>query len=104
MAGNHYEFTETLWLYAGKAAWHFVTVPHDISADIRFLTADHKRGWGAVSVTATIGRSMWQTSIFPDKKSECYLLPIKAEIRKAESLQAQGDVHVSLDIAGGILL
>ena len=104
MAGKHYEFTATLWLYSGKAAWHFVTVPHVISADIRFLTADNKRGWGAVPVAASIGGTTWQTSIFPDKKSECYLLPIKAEIRKAESLQAQGDVQVSQDIAAGMLL
>ncbi len=51
-------------------------------------------------MTATIGESRWQTSIFPDTKRNAYLLPIKADIRKAEGLAVGEavDVSVSLDL------
>lgn len=43
-------------------------------------------GWGSLPVMATIGKTSWKTSIFPDKKSESYLLPLKAEVRKKEKI------------------
>ena len=42
-------------------------------------------------VKVTIGASRWQTSIFPDGARRVYVLPIKRDIRRAESLDA-GDV------------
>ena len=40
-----------------------------------------------------IGRTRWQTSVFPSKDVSGYLLPIKASVRKAEKL-VEGDVAV----------
>ena len=37
-----------------------------------------------------IGKTEWDTSLFPDKKSGTYLFTIKADVRKAETL-ADGD-------------
>ncbi|WP_320159276.1 DUF1905 domain-containing protein [Acinetobacter bereziniae] len=33
-----------------------------------------------------VEQSVWKTSIFPDKQSEGYLLPLKAEIRNKEKI------------------
>jgi hypothetical protein len=82
--------TTQLWKYSGESAWHFVTLPADVSARIKFLQSG-RRGFGAVRVKATIGKSQFETSVFPDSKSGCYLLPVKASIRKAEKI-GHGDV------------
>ena len=87
----HFKFTAALWLYAGKAAWHFVTVPKAISEEIKFFTSTNKTAWGSVRVGVQTGESQWNTSLFPDQKSGCYFLPIKAEIRKKEKIST-GDM------------
>ena len=91
-----YQFTAPLWLYQGKAAWHFISVPVEPATQIRFLTAGTKRGWGSVRVAVTIGQTNWQTSIFPDRKTGTYLLPVKADIRNRENLSVDDAVDVLL--------
>lgn len=86
MAYN-YKFKAKVWLYPGMAGWHFITVPKKLSMDIKQRFGDLKRGWGSIPILATIGQTSWGTSIFPDKKSGCYLFPIKAEVRKNENIK-----------------
>lgn len=93
-----YTFTAPLWIYPGKSAWHFVSVPKDISADIDEFFIMAKRGWGSLKVTVTIGKTTWETSIFPDKKTETYLLPIKKDVRQVEEISEGDDVAVNLQL------
>ena len=44
----------------------------------------------------TIGKTRWQTSVFPSKDVAGYLLPIKASFRKAEKLGEGDTVTVEL--------
>lgn len=94
-----FSFTATCWLWqAEKAAWHFVSLPKDKSEEIKFFHENmttKKRGWGAVKVKATIGNTTWKTSIFPQKTGE-YILPIKANIRKAEQILEGNTIKVNL--------
>jgi hypothetical protein len=90
-------FTAPLWLWSGKAAWHFITVPEDHAGMIR-MAVPRRAGFGAVKVKARIGVSQWSTSIFPDSKSGTYLLPIKADVRKREGLGVGDEADVSLFI------
>lgn len=89
-------FTAPLWLWNGKGAWHFVTLPVDDSQIIRMAVP--RRGWGSVRVKARIGETSWATSIFPDSKSGAYLLPVKAEVRKAEGIAPGDAVEVALSL------
>ena len=73
---EHVQFSAPLWQYPGEGSWYFVSVPADISDDIADLTAGTRKGFGSVRVTATIGSTTWQTSVFPSK-SGTYLLPVK---------------------------
>lgn len=59
-------FPTELWIWdaATKGSWFFVTVPEDVSVDLRF-EAGEPRGFGSVRVEATIGGSVWKTSVFP---------------------------------------
>lgn len=85
-----------LWRYPGAAAWHFVTLPKKQSEEIKKDFSTLRKSWGSLPVTVTLGKTRWQTSLFPDKKSGCYLLPVKADIRKKEGI-GHGD-RVSFSI------
>ncbi len=92
------DFSETVFLWQGKAAWHFIPVPQDLSEDIQEMFGRERSGWGSVKVTARIGATTWQTSIFPDSTRGSYLLPLKKAVRTAESIVAGDTVHVTLDL------
>jgi Domain of unknown function (DUF1905) len=98
----NFTFTGELWLYPGKAAWHFITLPHATGQQVKFFqghgSGGGRRGFGAVRVIATIGKTAWTTSIFPDSKSGSYLLPVKADVRRAEKLTHGSLVTVSVTL------
>ncbi len=94
-----YTFKAELWLYAGEAAWHFITIPVDISQEIKAITAGPRRGFGSVRVTVTVGEYSWKTSIFPDAKTGCYLLPVKKEVRAKNTLLPGDVVAISFTLS-----
>lgn len=92
-----YRFDAELWLWDGEAAWHFVTLPEDVSDDIG-VRATARRGFGSVRVRVTVGASTWATSVFPDSKRGAYLLPVKRQVREAEGLELGNRVPVRLEL------
>ena len=94
-----YEFEATTWEYGGQSSWFFVTVPKHISEDIKEVSGPLKRGFGSVRVAVVVGGSAWQTSVFPDSKTGCYILPLKKEVRKAEHIDTTSVFAVELEIA-----
>lgn len=95
-----YSFSAELWHFPGEAGWHFITLPLDVSEEIREETAAFRKGFGSVKVTAEVGGQAWQTSIFPDSKSGSYLLPVKKAIRSAARLSAGDEIDVRLAVHG----
>jgi hypothetical protein len=93
-----YEFSAPIWLYQGQGAWHFITLPVDVAARIRHLITGPRRGWGSVRVKVSIGRTTWATSIFPYKELNSFILPIKAQVRKAEGLSLGDAPLISLTV------
>lgn len=84
-----YTMTEKVFLYPGEVGnWHFVPVTKAVGQEIRAKYGKHAKGFGSLPVTVTIGKTSWQTSIFPDKYSGSYLLPLKAAVRKKENIEA----------------
>lgn len=98
MAQDGYCFETELWLHQGEAAWHFLTLPADVSDDIEARTADQHRGFGSVRVRVTIGATTWQTSVFPDSKRGAYVLPVKKDVRRAEGIDTGDTVDVRIDL------
>ena len=90
-----HRFEAELWLWEGDAAWHFVTLPEDISDAVE-EQAGPRRGFGSVPVQVTIGSSTWTTSVFPDSKRGAYLLPVKKQIRTREGFGLGDRVLVEL--------
>ncbi len=97
---ERHEFTAELWAYDGPSGWHFLTVPGEVSEDIREL-AGPTTGFGAVRVQVRIGATTWLTSVFPDASTGCYVLPVKKAVRRSESLEVGDPVQVSLKLRTG---
>lgn len=82
-----------------SGAWRFARLPENISAKIKEMQKGKlRRGWGAVYAKAKIRKTSWQTSIFPDRHSATYLLPLKKEVRYEENLYDGIDINVSIEI------
>jgi Domain of unknown function (DUF1905) len=81
-----------LWRYPGPAGWYFVTLDAGLSQWIRALETKRKVGWGYVKAQVTLGKSTWETTLFPSKEHG-YLVAIKAVIRKKEKV-GEGDTLV----------
>ena len=91
-----FKLKSKVWIYPGQAAWHFTTLPKKEAQKIKELFAGMTRGFGSIPVTVSLGKSSWKTSIFPDKKSGSFLLPIKAKIRKEEKIGADQEIVYNL--------
>lgn len=86
-------FTGGVWRWEGDSPWHFVTLPLDVADEIRDQAAGVRRGFGSVRVRVTIGATVWSTSVFPDKRSGGFLLPLKKDVRDREGIDAGDHVH-----------
>ncbi|MEZ4988075.1 MAG: DUF1905 domain-containing protein [Saprospiraceae bacterium] len=84
--GVPYTFTAAVWQYEGNGGWHFVSLPKEVSSEIRQYFQAAEEGWGRLKATARIGQSEWLTAIWFDTKKGTYLLPLKAAIRKQEHI------------------
>ncbi len=92
MKKKSYKIKEKVWLYPGDmAAWHFITLPKSAGMEIKETYGALAKGFGSLPVEVTIGKTKWRTSIFPDKISKSYLLPLKAKVRTSEEIEV-GDV------------
>lgn len=94
-----FTFKAKLWLYKGDGAWVFATLPINYSQDIKEITSNFpRRGFGSVKVTAKASNYEWKTSIFPDKKSGSYILPIKKEARVKANINIGDESNFSIRI------
>jgi hypothetical protein len=98
MKKSTYKIQSKVWPYPGMAGWHFLTVPKKESEAIKKVHGAHARGWGSLPVTAVIGKTSWKTSIFPDRQSGTYLLPLKVAVRRSEGVDAGDSVSYSITI------
>ena len=90
--------TAPLWLWSGEGgSWHFITVPEELSGDIRAQSITRRSRFGSVRVEATINGISWRTSVFP-QKSGGYILPVKRAVRRSADIAAADEVTLTLDI------
>jgi hypothetical protein len=90
------EFSGKILFWKGPAPWFFVAVPAKQSRDIQAISTLVTYGWGVIPVHVRIGKTDFQTSLFP--KDGRYLVPIKVSVRKAEKLDKGDKVAVRLEI------
>lgn len=94
------EFDAELWEWDARRddSWTFVSLPVEESEEIRELTGSRRRGFGSVRVRVEVGGSAWATSIFPDKASGAYVLPVKKAVRRAEGVEAGDTAKFRVEI------
>lgn len=88
----------TIWKYGGVASWYFITLTKKQGSEIKDRYSNLKKGWGSIPVEVTIGKTTWKTSIFPDKQSGSYLLPLKALVRSKEGLREGKKLRFALQV------
>ncbi len=106
-----YRFTSLVSIYnTENGAWHFACLPRDVAQSIKYMTGGNipRRGFGSVRVAVAVqpknsahlgGQAiMWKTSIFPDSKTNSYLLPIKNAVRKQAQIHHGDEVEFVLNI------
>ncbi len=89
-----------IWLYPGKAGWHFVTLPKKVSAGIKVMSEGMRSRLGSVRVLVTIKGETWKTSLFPSQEAGAYLLPIKVDVRKKAKIDAGDTIAVRIELEG----
>ncbi|MBK7959551.1 MAG: DUF1905 domain-containing protein [Bacteroidetes bacterium] len=94
--GVKYQFTNKPWRYDGPNGWCFISLPEEMSKDIRAHFKQDEEGWGRLKATAKVGNSEWKTAIWFDTKVNTYLLPLKATIRQKEKVELDKHLTVSL--------
>ena len=92
------EISGPIWFWKGPAPHYFVTVPEKESDELRDILRSVTYGWGMIPVVARIGKTEWTTSLFP--KDGLYIVPIRANVRKAEKIQEGDVVTVRLEVIG----
>jgi hypothetical protein len=96
-----------LWRWSAKqdsadpGAWSFITLPIEVAEDLRDSLVRPPRGFGSVKVEVVVGQTHWSTSVFPDKDSGSYVLPVKQAVRRAHDLDEGDPVTVTLCLAAG---
>lgn len=85
-----YTFDGPVWRGTSTDTWYFVTLPIEAAQGLRALHGKAS-GFGSIRVRAEIGPVAWKTSVFPDRRTGSFLLPIKADVRRRTNLTA-GDV------------
>lgn len=83
--------TSEVWRWPGSltGAWYFVYVDKKLNDEIK--TLGRRYGSGFVSVKVTVGKTSWDTALFPYKKENVYLISIKSSVRKKENISI-GDI------------
>ncbi|WP_370246818.1 DUF1905 domain-containing protein [Nocardioides sp.] len=90
------EFAGPVIEWRGPAPFYFVELPDAPAAAIEDAAALLTYGWGAIPALATTGATTWRTSLFP--KDGTYLLPVKAAVRRAESIELGDVVEVAMRV------
>jgi hypothetical protein len=95
------QMTATLWRWSGEGgSWHFLSIPEEISGEIRAQSLLRRGGFGSLRVEASVHDVTWRTSVFP-QKSGGYILPVKADVRRRANVGAGDEVDLTLEIIEG---
>ncbi len=93
-----FEFSAEVWVYNAAGGWHFVSLPQELTNEIRTYGKDLERGWGRLPVTALVNTTEWKTSLWYDTRRQTYLLAFNAAVRRKEAIKSGQIVAVKIRI------
>ena len=86
-----------IWTGADGSS-HFMSIPDELSGEIRAHAMLVRRGFGSVKVEVTVDGFTWRTSVFPSKSSGGYFLPVKIEACRNAGIVPGDIVEVELEL------
>jgi hypothetical protein len=95
-----YAFAGVVRLWPANEKFLLLPLPQEISAEIFEISDGLTAGFGSLKVEARIGSLTWRTSIFPDKASSTFELPLKAEVRKKNDLVVGSVALCEIELVG----
>ena len=74
-----------------------MSLPEEMSGDVRAHSFALRRGFGSVRVEVTLDSETWQTSLFPVKEGG-YFLPVKVAVCRKVGIVAGDEVTLELEL------
>jgi hypothetical protein len=104
MATTIWPFEAELWAWQGPASWVFLSLPQAYADTVKRAcllgSTGPKRGWKLVPVLVEVGETRWETSLFPDRESGSYILPVKAAMRRKLGVSVGDRISLCLHLQG----
>ena len=92
-----FQFTAEVWYWRGPAPFSCVSLPAEITAEIKAISNLVTYGWGMIPVTGCVGETEFTTSMFFRNKKE-YVLPLKDAVRRSETIDEGDTITVTIAI------
>lgn len=94
---NFFSFQAKVWIWPSESAsWYFVYVDKNLTDIIKKQAP--KQHMGMVRVEAQIGKTCWKTSLFPNKKEACFIIPIKKKVREMEDIYDGDNITIQISL------
>ena len=90
------EFEGEVFQWRGPAPYYFVAVPDPQVADLEAVARDVTYGWGMIPVRGRVGRTEFETSLWPRQGG--YVVPLKDRVRAAEGIDDGATIVVGLTV------
>ena len=85
-----YQIKGRVWRWPGQMGWCFVSIDKKLTEELKKTGKKYIYGSGFIGIKAKIGKTEWETALFPYSKEGIYLLSIKGAVRKKEEI-LEGD-------------
>ena len=88
----------------GRGTYYLVTLTGEIAEAILMHERLHRlefgsrRGFGSVKVLASIGRTEWKSSVFPQRGKAEWILLVSKKVMRAEDLSEGDSVALELEL------
>jgi hypothetical protein len=89
-------FSAPVFYWRGPAPFHFVALPEPEAAMVASASGLVTYGWGMIPVHVSIGATEFTTSMWP--KDGGYYVPIKTAVRRAEQIDIDDVVEVTVRV------
>ena len=93
----NFVFEGEMWEWRGPAPFFFISLPESIAQEINEQAATLTYGWGMIPVTASIGKTKFETSMF--RKDGTYVLPIKNMVRIPEKMSLGNRYLINIELS-----
>jgi len=93
-----FEFESKVIEWRGPAPFYFATTPDSVTHELETSASHLSYGWGCIPVDITVGNTTFYTALIP--REGTYYVPLKAALRKAESIELGELVDIKLSLRG----